>query len=159
MLEDVAATAAGRDELAIRHRSWAGSYVKLGDLEGAREHLEPALATVEATGHLWLAPAAHRPPWASSNTNPATPAGARAHFEQGRRRIGSTICLHAASVEARCHGAALDALERRVLQTASGMIATGIEQARKMGRLFSESLCRFSRLASISPRNSFGSTC
>src|SRR5207247_3678301 len=111
-------------------------YARLGDVESARERLESALKAVEVSGQRWLAPPAHLAlgelEYGLGHTREA-----RAHFDQAAAYWIDEL-PDAASVEAKCYRAALDPQ----LSTAAVIVAAGVEQARKMRRLYSEGLCR-----------------
>jgi tetratricopeptide (TPR) repeat protein len=135
LLEQTAATPAARDELAIPI-ALGRAHARLGDFAGARERLEPALAAVEASGQLWLAPVA-RTTLGELELEAGNVRAAREHFEKSAGYWMDDL-PDAASVEARCYLAGLDP----DAPAASGAIASGIAQARNMGRLHSEAVCR-----------------
>jgi tetratricopeptide (TPR) repeat protein len=137
ILEQIAATPVGQGEPAVPI-ALGRIFVRLGDLDGARRRLEEMLATVERSGQLWLAPLALT---ALGELELETGNEQQARVLFGRAAdFWSDHLPHAASVEARCYGAVLDALERD-METHPG-IAASIEQARGMGRLSTEALCR-----------------
>jgi tetratricopeptide (TPR) repeat protein len=135
LLEQTAAMAVGRDELAVPI-ALGRVYERLGDFESARKHLEPALAAVDTSGQLWLAPVAHLAlgelEFESGNGR-----AARAHFDKAAA-YWTDDWPDVASVEARCYREALDPN----VAAASVKIAASVERARKMGRLFSEAQCQ-----------------
>jgi tetratricopeptide (TPR) repeat protein len=135
LLEEVASTPAGRGELAIPI-ALGRIYARLGDLDGARERLVRTLTAIEASGQLWLAPPAQTA-LGELESESGNIREARGHFAKAAAYWTDDL-PHAASVEARCHRAALDPQD----VAAPATIAASIEQARKMGRLFSEALCR-----------------
>ena len=148
LLEETAATAAGRDELAVPI-ALGRVYARLGDVEGARKRLEEALAAVERSGQLWLAPSAHLALGELEFESGNMPS-ARLQFDKSAAYWTDDL-PDASSVEASCYRAALDAH----LPTASASIDTSLEQARRMGRLYSEVLCRVQQARSYLNRRQY----
>jgi tetratricopeptide (TPR) repeat protein len=139
LLEETAATPEGRSELAIPI-ALGRTYARLGDLDGARERLVRALADVEENGQLWLAP----PALVALGEVEAESGYLRDALDRFRKASDYWIDMlpHAASVEARCHAAALESGGGRSPQPSLAAVAAGTAQALSMGRLYTEALCR-----------------
>jgi tetratricopeptide (TPR) repeat protein len=135
LLEETAATAAGRDEPGVTILL-GRTYSRLGDLERARDLLEKARSAVEASGQLWLAPSADTA-LGEVALESGNPGEARAWFDRAAGYWTDDL-PDASSVEAKCYLGVLDPVPSTALQT----IAASVEQARRMGRLAVEALCR-----------------
>ncbi|PWT79583.1 MAG: hypothetical protein C5B57_13740 [Blastocatellia bacterium] len=134
-LEEVAASAAGRDD-AEAAVGLGRVYVRLGDFTTARKHLDRALEAIDSKQQLAVLPGAHL-------------ALGELEYESGRMPIAQTHFKKAASlwtdnlpdvasVEATCYQAAIDGPEGNPATA----VMKGVEQARRMGRLASEAVCR-----------------
>jgi tetratricopeptide (TPR) repeat protein len=135
LLEETSATPAGRDELALPI-ALGRIYARLGDADGARRRLEAALEAVEASGQRRLAPLAHLA-LGELDYGLGRIDEARAHFDRAAAEWVDQL-PDAASVEAACYGAALDPQR----PAAAAKVAAGVDQARRMRRLYSEAQCR-----------------
>jgi tetratricopeptide (TPR) repeat protein len=137
-LEEVLASEAGLKDLDAQV-ALGRVYTRLGDYDAARRYLEPALAAVEASGYLELAPIAHTSlgelGYVSGAFNEA-----RTHFLKAAT-FWTEELPDAASVEAKCFQGLLDAQPRHT-PGALEMVAAGVAQASKMGRPYLEARCR-----------------
>jgi tetratricopeptide (TPR) repeat protein len=137
LLEEIAASDEGRDhpEVAI---ALGRVLVRLGDFDNARGRLERALADIEASGRLLLAPVAQLAlgelEYESRNLK-----GARGHFDQAGSYWVDNL-PGAASVEAQCYRGLLESAQNAA--AARSRVETSVAQARKMGRPHLESQCR-----------------
>jgi tetratricopeptide (TPR) repeat protein len=137
-LEEVLASEAGLKDLDAQV-ALGRVYTRLGDYDAARRYLEPALAAVEASGYLELAPTAHTSlgelGYVSGAFNEA-----RTHFLKATT-FWTEELPDAASVEAKCFQGLLDAHSRHT-PGALEMVAAGVAEASKMGRPYLEARCR-----------------
>jgi tetratricopeptide (TPR) repeat protein len=137
-LEAILASEAGRTDLEAQI-GLGRVYTRLGDFDAARRYLDPALAAVEASGYLELAPIAHTSlgelEFVSGALNEARP-----HFLKAAA-FWTEDLPDAASVEAKCFQGLLDTKSPSAPR-ALEMIAAGIAQANKMGRPYIEAKCR-----------------
>jgi tetratricopeptide (TPR) repeat protein len=138
LLEEVVASDAGRDDFEA-HIILGRVYVRLGNFEGARQYLGPALANTEAGGQMTPSAIAH-----AASGELAYESGrlqeARGHFDKAAA-FWTEDLPDAASVEARCYEGLLDALTGKI-PAARRIVELSTEQARKMGRLYLEARCR-----------------
>ncbi len=151
LLEEVVASDAGRDDLEARI-ALGRVYVRLGDFEAARKHLERALADTEAGGQMTLAALTH-----AASGELAYESGklqeARSHFDRAAS-FWTEDLPDAASVEARCYEGLLDTLTGKI-PAVRRIVELSAAQARKMGRLHLEARCRLAlaRIHFIERRN------
>ena len=138
LLEEVVASDAGRDDLEA-HIALGRVYVRLGDFEAARKHLERALAGTEAGGQMTLAALTH-----AASGELAYESGklqeARGHFDRAAS-FWTEDLPDAASVEARCYEGLLDTPTGKI-PAVRRIVELSAAQARKMGRLHLEARCR-----------------
>jgi tetratricopeptide (TPR) repeat protein len=136
-LENILATDAGREDPGARI-ALGRVYVRLGDFDTARRHLEQALARLEAVGRMRLAPIVH-----TSLGELAYESGklqeARGHFEKSAAFWVDDL-VDTASLEARCYLGLIDSLVGK--SAGRVFVEASVEQARSMGRLSLEARCR-----------------
>jgi tetratricopeptide (TPR) repeat protein len=137
-LEAILASEAGRTDLEAQI-GLGRVYTRLGDFDAARRYLDPALAAVEASGYLELAPIAHTSlgelEFVSGALNEARP-----HFLKAAA-FWTEDLPDAASVEAKCFEGLLETKSQGTPR-ALAMIAAGVAQANAMGRPYLEARCR-----------------
>ena len=148
LLEETAAAPAGKDDLGVTV-VLGRTYARLGDFAGARERLERALATMDARGQRWLVPAVHTALGELANES-GNASQALGSFDRAAA-LWTDDLPDAASVEATCYRARLDPKAG----SADMALDAGIEQARRMRRLDSETLCRLQRASVLVSRQRF----
>jgi tetratricopeptide (TPR) repeat protein len=134
-LEEITSSNAGRDD-AEAAVALGRVYVRLGDFDTARKRLESALAAIEAKQQLSVLPGVHLA-LGELEYESGKSSNARTHFEKAAS-FWTDDLPDAASVEAACDQEAIDP------QVGNGptSVMKSVEQARRMGRLASEAVCR-----------------
>jgi tetratricopeptide (TPR) repeat protein len=144
LLEETAATDAGRDDLDVA-LALGAVFVRLGDLQSARGRLERVAATIETSGQLALMPRAQTV-LGELEYEAGKPAEARMHFSKALSNWIDDL-PDAASVMAGCDLGLLDALTGNAA-AGQATVEKSVKHARRMGRLALEAECRL-RLARI----------
>jgi tetratricopeptide (TPR) repeat protein len=137
-LEEVLANEAGREDLEAQV-ALGRVYTRLGDFDAARRYLVPALAAVEASNYLELAPIAHVSLGELAYVSGAFKE-ARTHFLKAAA-FWTVDLPDAASVEAKCFQGLLDTLSPHS-PGAREMVTASVAQANKMARPYLEARCR-----------------